>query len=101
VNLEVANCGYRKFQLVEDGHAEIRSTLEFAYESGVLSRAVARQEVDRLLEDQFNSHLSPCAREWAPEVSGCAPFVSVMETADLRDSYDLTEFWRLHSPRFR
>ena len=34
-------------------------------------------------------------------VSGCAPFVPVMETADLWDSYDPSKLWRLHSPRFR
>src|SRR5215813_11456615 len=36
-----------------------------------------------------------------PEFSGRAPFVSVMETADLRDSYDPSQFWWLHGPRFR
>ena len=36
-----------------------------------------------------------------PEVSGRAPFVPVMETADLRDRYDPSKLWRLHSPRFR
>jgi hypothetical protein len=57
--------------------------------------------VNRLLEDQFDSHLSPLRRGGAPEVSGCAPFVPVMETADLRDCYDPSKLWRLDSPRFR
>ena len=36
-----------------------------------------------------------------PPFSGCAPFVPVMETADLWDSHDPSEFRRLHFPRLR
>src|SRR5258708_11650 len=88
----IDDCGSRKFHLVEDGYAEIRSTLEFDY-------AMAR--LHAALPGGRNSPLPRCAREWDQEISGCAPLVPVMKTADLRDSDDPSEFWRLHSPCFR
>lgn len=39
--LHFLKCGSRKFQVGEDGYAEIRSTLEFDNESGAPPRAVA------------------------------------------------------------
>src|SRR5207302_3789606 len=74
----------------------IRSTLEFEYECGTLPR-VGRRRGSPLRSIRFT--LVTVAQ--VPEVSGCAPFVSVMETADLRESYDPSKLWRLHSPRFR
>src|SRR6266496_1697607 len=50
------DCGSRKFQLGEDGYAEIRSTLKFDYESG--APPGVRRGHGSLL-DQFDSHLSP------------------------------------------
>src|SRR2546430_17448413 len=51
---------------------------------------------------------SPQLRDFSLDAAGLcrseshsAPFVSVMETADLRDSYDPSKFWRLHRPRYR
>ena len=76
-------------------------TLEFDYGDRRATTRRRAEDPDRLLEDQFDSHLSPLRRGRAPEVSGCAPFVPVMETADLGDSYDPSKLWRLHSPRFR
>jgi hypothetical protein len=38
----------------EDGCAEVRSTLEFDYESGGASTRRHAEDVDRLLEDQFD-----------------------------------------------
>src|SRR5437660_12626801 len=56
----------------------------------------------------FVTHWVKCAAVGTPdrsrtgrERSASIAFCRVMETADLRDSYDPTKFWRLHSPRFR
>ena len=77
----------------------IRSTLEFDYESGTPPR-MGRGRGSALRSLRFHT-CHRCAREWSPQISGCAPFVPVMETADLRESYHASKFWRLHSPRFR
>src|SRR2546429_5841642 len=54
----------------------------------------------------FVTHWVKCAAVGTPdrsrtgrERSASIAFCRVMETADLRDSYDPTKFWRLHSPR--
>ena len=37
----------------------------------------------------------------SPSFSGCLPLVAVVETADLRNRHNSSEFGRLHYPRFR
>ena len=61
--------------------------------------SVAQGDLDRLL-DQFLSTLVPLDTGWF-RGSGCASFVSVMETPNLWNGYYRSEFWRLHGPRFR
>jgi len=76
------------------------TTLEFDYESGAPPQAVgAGTWIGSQIDSIHTYHRGE--RELAREVSGCAPFISVMETADLRDSYNPSKLWWLHSPRFR
>jgi hypothetical protein len=95
-----SDCGSRKFQM---GEMAARTPIYPGIRTRERRASTRRraEEVGPLLEEQSDSHLSRCARARAPEVSGCASFVPVVETADLRDSYDSSKLWRLHSPRFR
>ena len=56
------------------------------------------QDVDRLLEDHFDSHLSPLRTGIGSRSSRLRAVRTGMEAADLWDSYDPSELWRLHSP---
>jgi hypothetical protein len=49
---------------------------------------------------------TPCAslfadNHYSRSFSGCPPLVSVVETAELRNRHNWSEFGRLHYPRFR
>src|SRR5437660_944258 len=58
-------------------------------------------DVDRPL-DQFDSHLSPLRTGMGSRSFRLrAVRIGDGETAGLRESYDASKLWRLHSPRFR